>query len=77
VVDVSGVSFVGNILESEREILTYISERESVEHITRLQSDLELRINIPTNAYKKEIANYSYPSRLIDLFDWFKEMRKL
>jgi hypothetical protein len=77
VVDGGGVSLVGNIFEPEKEILTYTSERECIEHIRLLQSDSELRINIATNAYKKAIANYNYPSRLMDLFDWFEEMRKL
>ena len=74
VVDASKASLVDMIFEPEKEILVYNSLSECVDQIRRLQSDEELRINIATNAYKRAITEYNYPNRLLDLFDWFKQL---
>ena len=75
VVDSGGSSLVGDIFKPESEILTYENEKECIDHIRLLQSDTDLRIKISTNAYKKAINNYHYPSKLEELFKWFEKQR--
>jgi hypothetical protein len=74
VVDASKASLVDRIFKPEKEVLVYNSLSECVDQIRRLQSDEELRINIATNAYKRAITEYNYPNRLLNLFDWFKQL---
>ncbi|MBC8147158.1 MAG: glycosyltransferase [Bacteroidetes bacterium] len=76
VVDSGGASLVGNIFRPGDEILTYQNERECIDNIRLLQSDENLRMSLALSAYKRAIVDYSYPSKLIEVLDWYEGIIK-
>jgi len=76
VVDASKTSLISNIFNPEEEVLTYESLDECISKLDLLRKNRDLRISLARNAYKKAISNYQYKNNLIDLFSWFKKIKK-
>ena len=67
---------ISNIFNPEEEVLTYESLDECISKLDLLRKNRDLRISLARNAYKKAISNYQYKNNLIDLFSWFKKIKK-
>jgi len=74
VVDSGGASLVGNIFKPGVEILTYENHRECLDNIRLLQSDDNLRISLALSAYKRAMNDYSYPSNLLGVINWYEDI---
>jgi hypothetical protein len=74
VVDAGGASLVGDIFRPDVEILTYQNERECIDNIRLLQSDDDLRMSLALSAYKRAMNEYSYPSNLLGVINWYESI---
>tara|TARA_X000000950_G_C13896166_1_gene652871 strand:+ start:1003 stop:2109 length:1107 start_codon:yes stop_codon:yes gene_type:complete len=76
VVDSSNISEISKIFEPNEEILTYESKEECIHQLERLIKDNNLRNKLSINSYERAMRDYKYENTLLDLFNWFKEIKK-